>query len=120
MSAVLATLQYFKFCLEKEKENWRYNFCSFLYSTILCKRKSDYNILRTGKMLLFSSSMGAMHAYPVAILPIQNKYSKYIALMLMFENSFYMYFVDLEPYWHIKHLKSGRLKGRNIGDRVFS
>ena len=33
----------------------------FLYSTILCKRKSDNNILRTGKMLLFSSSMGAMH-----------------------------------------------------------
>ena len=32
-----------------------------MYSTILCKRKSDYNILRTGKMLLFSSSMGAMH-----------------------------------------------------------
>ena len=31
------------------------------YSTILCKRKIDYNILRTGKMLLFSSSMGAMH-----------------------------------------------------------
>ena len=26
----------------------------FHNSTILCKRKSDYNILRTGKMLLFS------------------------------------------------------------------
>ena len=53
----------------------------------------------TGNMLLFSSSMGqGKNAYPVAILPIQNKYSKYIASMLMFENSFYMYFVDLEPY----------------------
>ena len=34
----------------------------------------------------------------------------HIVLMLMFVNSFYVYFVDLEPYWHIKHLKSGRLK----------
>ena len=47
--------------LSRKKKNWRYNFCLFLYSTILCKRKSDYNILRTGKMLHFSSSMGAMH-----------------------------------------------------------
>ena len=47
--------------LSIKNENWRYNFCWFLYSTILCKRKSDYNILRTGKILLFSSSMGAMH-----------------------------------------------------------
>ena len=50
--------------LSKKNENWHYNFCWFLYSTILCKttkRKSDYNILRTGKMLLFSSSMGAVH-----------------------------------------------------------
>ena len=41
------------------------------------------------------------NAYPVAIITIQNKYSSYIALVLMFENSLYMYFVDLEPYWHI-------------------
>ena len=47
--------------LSRKNENWRYNFCLVLYSTILCKRKSDYNILRTGKMLLFSPSMGAMH-----------------------------------------------------------
>ena len=33
----------------------------FYISTILCKRKSNYNIRRTGKMLFFSSSMGAMH-----------------------------------------------------------
>ena len=38
---------------------------------------------------------------PLSILPIQNKYSKYLALMLMFENSFYMYFVDSEPFLHI-------------------
>ena len=47
--------------LSIKNENWCYNFCWLLYSTVLCKRKSDYNILRTGKMLLFSSSMGAMH-----------------------------------------------------------
>ena len=47
--------------LSRKNENWCYNFCLLLYSTILCKRKSDYNILRTGKMLLFSSSIGAMH-----------------------------------------------------------
>ena len=47
--------------LSRKKLNWCYNFCWLLYSTILCKSKSDYNILRTGKMLLFSSSMGAMH-----------------------------------------------------------
>ena len=47
--------------LSRKNENWCYNFCWLLYSTILCKRKSDYNILRTIKMLLFSSSMGAMH-----------------------------------------------------------
>ena len=49
------------FLFLSRKKNWCYNFCWLLYSTILCKRKSDYNILRTGKMLLFSSSMGAMH-----------------------------------------------------------
>ena len=47
--------------LSRKNENWCYNFCWLLYSTILCKRKSDYHILRTGNMLLFSSSMGAMH-----------------------------------------------------------
>ena len=47
--------------LSRKNENWLYNFCCFLYSTIIGKRKSDYNILTTGKMLLFSSSMGAMH-----------------------------------------------------------
>ena len=47
--------------LSRKNENWCYNFCWLLYSTILCKREIDYNILRTGKMLLFSSSMGAMH-----------------------------------------------------------
>ena len=47
--------------LSRKNENLCYNFCWLLYSTILCKRKSDYNIRRTGKMLLFSSSMGAMH-----------------------------------------------------------
>ena len=31
-----------------------------------------------------------------------------------------MFVVDLEPYWYIQHLKSGRHKVRNIGDRVFS
>ena len=97
MSAVLATLHYFKFCLEKKKEeNWRYNFCWFLYSTILCKRKSD-NWKYATFLLKYHMGQGK-NAYPVAILPIQNKYSKYIASMLMFENSFCMYFVDLEPY----------------------
>ena len=33
----------------------------YIVPYILCERKSIYNILRTGKMLLFSSSMGAMH-----------------------------------------------------------
>ena len=47
--------------LSRKNENRCYNFCWLSYSTILCKRKSDYNILRTGKMILFSSSMGAMH-----------------------------------------------------------
>ena len=47
--------------LSRKNENWCYNFCWLLYSTILCKRKSDYNILRIGKMLFLSSSMGAMH-----------------------------------------------------------
>ena len=47
--------------LSRKNDNWCYNFCWLIYSTILGKRKSDYNILRTGKMLLFSSSMGAMH-----------------------------------------------------------
>ena len=67
--------------LSRKYENWCYNFCWLLNSTILCKRKSDYNILRTGKVQLFSSGMGAMHgdmaknAYPVAIIQIQNKYS---------------------------------------------
>ena len=51
----------FQILSREKKENWQYNFCWFLDSTILCKRKSDYNILRDGKMLLFSSSMGAMH-----------------------------------------------------------
>ena len=46
--------------LSRKNENWCYNFCRLLYSTILSKRKSDYNILRTGKMLFFSSSMGAV------------------------------------------------------------
>ena len=46
--------------LSRKNENWCYNFCWLLYSTILCKTKSDYNILRTGKMLLFSSRMGPM------------------------------------------------------------
>ena len=31
-----------------------------------------------------------------------------------------MVVVDFEPYWYIKHLKSGPNKVRNIGDRVFS
>ena len=47
--------------LSRKNENWCFNFCWLLYSTILYKRNSDYNILRTGKMLLFSSSMRAMH-----------------------------------------------------------
>ena len=47
--------------LSRKNENWCYNFCWLLFSSILYKRKSDYNILRTGKMLLFSSSIGAMH-----------------------------------------------------------
>ena len=47
--------------LSRKNENCHNNFCWFVYSTILCKRKNDYNILRTEKMLLFSSSMGAMH-----------------------------------------------------------
>ena len=47
--------------LSRKNKNWRYNFCWFLYSTILCKRKSNYNIRRTGKTLFFSSSIGAMH-----------------------------------------------------------
>ena len=59
--------------LSRKNEIWCYNFSRLLYSTILCKMLSDYNILRTGKMLLFSSSMGAMHgdmakkAYPVML-----------------------------------------------------
>ena len=47
--------------LSRKNENWCYNFCWLLYCTMVCKRKSDYNILRTGKMLLFSSIIGAMH-----------------------------------------------------------
>ena len=47
--------------LSRKNENWCFNFCWLLYSTILCNRKSDYNILKTGKMLLFSSSNRAMH-----------------------------------------------------------
>ena len=47
--------------LSRKNENWCYNFYWLLYSTILCKSKSDYNILRTGKMLFFSSNMEAMH-----------------------------------------------------------
>ena len=47
--------------LSRKNENWCYNFCWLLYSTILFKKKSDDNILRTGKMLVFSLSMGAMH-----------------------------------------------------------
>ena len=47
--------------LSRKNENCCYNCCWLLFSTILCKSKSDYNFLRTKKMLLVSSSMGAMH-----------------------------------------------------------
>ena len=47
--------------LSGKNKNWCYNFCWLLYSTILCETKSDYNILSTGKTLLFSKSLGAMH-----------------------------------------------------------